>query len=226
MHKWSYRVRPFCFDKRQMNNIFVKQLCLFVPPPPVFWNTFSEIHWEKSRYFHLDSWEAATLGSDGERGAPVFDPDVTSVMDETRPANGKTQLFQLPTIWHPVSAVLYVRVRASLRSLRRQKREDTGEKVGHVLPPSQHVSLHWLQFPSSTFLSQIKLYTSSELNGECLVVVATHFQNGIIVAAWMALLFSCNRRGQAVSVLRGEGLIWMSYCERSPAPNAVTICSP
>lgn len=76
------------------------------------------------------------MGSDRERGAPVFDPDVTSVMDETRPANGKTQLFQLPIIWHPVSVVLYVGVTASLR---RQKREDTGEKVGHVLPLSARV---------------------------------------------------------------------------------------
>lgn len=82
---------------------------------------------ESSWCFHLDSRGAATVGSNRERGAPVFDPDVTSVMDETRPANGKTQLFLLPIIWHPVSAVLYVGVKASLR---RQKREDTGEKSG------------------------------------------------------------------------------------------------
>lgn len=67
------------------------------------------------------------MGSDRERGAPVFDPDVTRVMDETRPANGKTQLFQLPIIWQPVSAVLYVGVKGSLR---RQKREDTGGESG------------------------------------------------------------------------------------------------
>lgn len=166
----------FCFDKRQMNAIFVQQLCLFAPPRNT--SAFSEIHEQHSWYFHLNSWEAATVVSDRERGAPVFDPDVTSVMDESRPANGKTQLFQLPIIWHPVSGVLYVGVTASLC---RQKRKETGGGVGHVLPCSQHVSLHWLQLPSSTFLSQIKLYTLSELNGECLVVVATHFQNGIIV---------------------------------------------
>lgn len=89
---------------------------------------------------------------DRERGAPVFDPDVTSVMDESRPAGGKTQLFQLPIIWQRLSAVLHVGVTGSLC---RQKRGDTGGKVGHVLPRSQHVSFHWLQLPCSTFLSQI-----------------------------------------------------------------------
>lgn len=62
---------------------------------------------------------------DREQGAAVFNPDVTSVMDESRPADGKTQLFQLPVIWHSVSAVQYVGVTGSLCT---QKRGDTGEK--------------------------------------------------------------------------------------------------
>lgn len=60
IHKWSYRVRPFSFAKRQMNAIFVKQLCLFIPPPLRKSLSFSEIHQLLSWYFHLDSWEAAS----------------------------------------------------------------------------------------------------------------------------------------------------------------------
>lgn len=62
---------------------------------------------------------------DREQGAAVFDPDVTSVMDESRPADGKTQRVQLPIIWLWLSAVLYVGETGSLCT---QKRGDTGEK--------------------------------------------------------------------------------------------------
>lgn len=124
MHKLSYRVRPFSFAKRQMNAIFVKQLCLFVPTPPeehfiIFRNPTTELIFL--------SWlmRSSLVDPDRERGAPVFDPDVTSVMDESRPADGKTQLFQLPVIWHSVRAVLYV---GETGSFCRQKRGDTGEK--------------------------------------------------------------------------------------------------
>lgn len=75
----------------------------------------------------ISSWlmRSSLVDPDWERGAPGFDPDVTSVMDESRPAEGKTQLFQLPIIWQRVSVVLNVGVTGSLC---RQKRGDTGGK--------------------------------------------------------------------------------------------------
>lgn len=112
-----------------------------------------------------------------ERGAPVFDPDVTSVTDKSRPANGKTTI----SVAYNLALGQRCSVRGSNRQPLQTKRETKVGKVGHVLPRSLHVSFHCLQLPSSTFLSQIKLYILSGLNGKCLVVVATHFQNGIIV---------------------------------------------
>lgn len=97
---------------------------VYLFPPPRNVSSFSEILRLRSWYFHLDSREATAAGSDRARVSPVFDPDVTSVMDESRPASGKTQLFQLPIIWQPFSAALYVGVPGS----RRQKREDTRKK--------------------------------------------------------------------------------------------------
>lgn len=147
------------------------------PPPPeehfiIFRNPPTELT--------VPSWlmRSSLVDPDRERGAPVFDPDVTSVMDESRPADGKTQLFQLPIIWHSLRGCT---VRGRNRQPLQTKERRHGGKVGHVLPRSQYVSFHWLQLSSSTFLSQMKLYTLSGLKGKCLVVVATHFQNGIIV---------------------------------------------
>lgn len=104
-----------------------------------------------------------------ERGAPLFDPDVTSVTEETI------------SVAYNLAQGQRCSVRGSNRQPPQTKESRHGGKVGHVLPRSRYVSFHWLQLPSSTFLSQIKLYTFSRLNGKCLVVVATHFQNGIIV---------------------------------------------
>lgn len=135
---------------------------------------------------------------DRERGAPVFDPDVTSVMDESRPAGGKTQLFQLPIIWQRLSAVLHVGVTGSLC---RQKRKDTGGKVGHVLPRSQHVSTG-CNFPVPLSFLKSKLYTLSrpaewEMFG-CRGNTFPKWNN----SQWLdgTPFFSCKRRGQAVSV--------------------------